>query len=294
MTTEASFYSRRRMLKQSASLFGLAAFGPMLNMFSVPERPGYRIGVCDWSIGKGGDITALTFAQKLGLDGVMVSLGSVKDNMHLRQKEVQEAYLSASRKSGVQISSLAIGEMNNVPYKSSPLAEEWVKDSIDVAKALGCKVILLAFFNNGDLRGDEAGIKEVIRRLKKVAPKAEKAGVILGIESWLSAKEHLKIIEAIGSPNVRVYFDVANSHQMGHDIYSEMALLGTKYICEVHLKENGALLGKGVIDFKRVKKVLDHIGYQGWVIMEGGIPPGATVADAYASNTAYIRSVFSL
>ena len=44
------------------------------------------------------------------------------------------------------------GELNNVPYKSDPQTDEWVWDSIDVAKSLGVPVILLAFFAKNDLR----------------------------------------------------------------------------------------------------------------------------------------------
>ncbi|MEO8962410.1 MAG: sugar phosphate isomerase/epimerase family protein [Ginsengibacter sp.] len=287
-------YSRRELLKNSVVLTGLASLGLLsLDMITPDIKKKYSIGACDWSIGERNEVEALALAKKIGLDGVMVSLGSVANNMHLRQNEVQRAYLKAVKKYGVKISSLAIGELNNVPYKSEPETEEWVSDSIDVAKALGCTVVLLAFFGKGDLRGDETGIREVIRRLKIVAPKAEKAGVILGIESWLSADEHLRIIDAIGSENVRVYYDVCNSYEMGYDVYDEMRRLGKEYICEVHAKENGHLLGQGKVDFVKVKKILDDVGYQGWIIMEGGIPPGANLFDSYVANNKYIRSVFN-
>lgn len=287
-------YSRRELLKNSAVITGLATLGLLsLDMVNPNIKNKYKIGACDWSIGKQNEVEALALAKKIGLDGVQVSLGSIENNMHLRQKEVQEAYKQAAKKYGVKVSGLAIGELNNVPYKSEPETEEWVSDSIDVAQAMGCKVILLAFFSKGDLRADEAGIREVIRRLKKVAPKAEKAGIILGIESWLSADEHLDIIYAIGSKNVQVYFDVANSYQMGHDIYEEMSRLGKEYICEVHAKENGYLLGQGNIDFVKVKKVLNDINYRGWIIMEGGVPTGADLFDSYVANTKYIRSIFN-
>lgn len=289
----SNLYSRRHMLKTTATLAGLATLSSGWNIFAYDINRKYRIGVCDWSIGKQNEVEALALAKNIGLDGVQVSLGSIKNNMHLRQKEVQKAYKQTARKYGVQVSSLAIGELNNVPYKSEPKTEEWVSDSIDVAQAMGCKVILLAFFSKGDLKGDEAGIKEVIRRLKKVAHKAEKAGIILGIESWLSADEHLDIIHAIGSKNVRVYYDVANSHKMGYDIYEEISRLGTEYICEVHAKENGYLLGKGNIDFVKLKKVLDDINYRGWIILEGGVPSGADLFESNVANTKYIHSIFN-
>lgn len=290
---QAHHASRRYMLKTSAALAGLATLNPWWHLFAADTRKVYKIGACDWSIDQHSQIEAMAVAKKIGLDGVQISLGKVENNMHLRRQEVQQAYKEAAKKHEVQVASLAIGELNNVPYKSAPETEEWVSDSIEVAQAMGCEVILLAFFSKGDLKGDEVGQKEVIRRLKKVAPKAEKAGVILGIESWLSADEHLKIIDAIGSKNVRIYYDVANAHKMGYDIYEEMARLGNEYICEVHAKENEYLLGKGEVDFVKVKNILDDIGYDGWIIIEGARQEGSDLLTDYRANTQYLRSVLN-
>ncbi|MEK6482275.1 sugar phosphate isomerase/epimerase family protein [Catalinimonas sp. 4WD22] len=284
--------SRRRMLKESAVVAGALSCAPLYPLFASEKRT-YQIGACDWSIGHHSEVEAMATAQKIGLDGVQISLGKTENNMHLRQKEIQQAYKEAVKKYKVKVSSLAIGELNQVPYKSAPETIAWVSDSIDVAKAMEVSVVLLAFFGNGDLKGDTQGTQEVIRRLKEVAPKAESQGITLGIESWLSADEHLEIIEAVGSPNVRVYYDVANSHKMGYDIYEEMQRLGSEYICEVHAKENGYLLGKGQIDFERVKAILDDINYQGWVIIEGAIPEGMEMMEAYQANCQYVQSVFN-
>jgi len=252
----------------------------------------FRIGACDWSIGGHSKTEALTTARKIGLDGVQVSLGKLENNMHLRQASVQQLYKEASAATGVAIAGLAIGEMNQIPYKSDPRAEEWVSDSIDVAQAMGCPVVLLAFFSEGDLKNDEKGQQEVIRRLRKVAPKAEKAGVVLGIESWLSAEEHLRILDAVGSSHVKVYYDVANATTMGYDIYKEIPLLNTR-IAEVHMKENGNLLGQGVVDFRKVRQALDGIGYKGWIHIEGAVPKGADMLQSYIANCRFLRQIFS-
>lgn len=288
-----SIRSRRQMLREAAALAGMLSLNPLSHIFAAYPKQKYSIGACDWSIGRRSDTEALGVAKEIGLDGVQVSLGNVNDNLHLRQKSVQQRYKQASKKYGVEIYSLAIGELNRVPYKSAPETEVWVRDSIDAAKALGCKVILLAFFNKGDLKEDEAGRQEVIRRLKKVVPKAEKAGVILGIESLLSADEHLAIIDAVGSKNVRIYYDVANSHKMGYNIYEEMERLGNEYICEVYAKEKGSLLGQGKIDFPRVKQILDDINYDGWVIIEASVPNGADMLESYQANNRYLRKILN-
>ena len=284
--------SRRAFLKHSM-LVSLATTSPWINTLAAPTNPPYLFGACDWSIGKTSDVTSFALAKEIGLDGLQISLGQASNNMHLREPERQQAFLKASREAGVKIASMAIGELNNVPYKSEAVTQEWVHDCIDVAQVLGCQVILLAFFGKGDLRNDPEGKREVIRKLKEVAPKAEKQGIYLAIESWLSAEEHLEIIEAVGSSHVRVYYDVANATEMGYDIYREMRLLGTKYICEVHAKENGNLLGQGKVDFPRVKDTLQEIGYTDWIIIEGAVPKGAEMFPSYVSNRNYLHQLMN-
>jgi sugar phosphate isomerase/epimerase len=283
---------RRFLARAGASAASLAWAASAAPLWAAPSKRRFKIGSCDWSLGKMGDPAAFELAKQCGLDGVQVSLGTAADNMRLRQPETQKLYQEAEQKTGLSVSSLAIGELNNIPYKSDPRTVEWVRDSIDVCQALGVHVVLLAFFANDDLRGDQAGIDEVVRRLKAVAPKAEKARVSLGIESWLSADQHLEILERVGSPAVKVYYDVCNSNDMGYDIYREIRKLG-KRICEFHAKENGALLGQGKVDFKRVRQAMDDIGYRGWIQIEGGVPPGGTIPESCAANCKYLRSIFT-
>ena len=287
--------TRRRMLKGAgAALAGAGFLNALRPLFAAADDRRFRIGACDWSIGKPCDPTAFEVAKEIGLDGLQVSLGTEKNDMHLRRPQVQEAYQLVLRRTGLQVGSLAIGELNSIPYKSEPRTEAWVSDCIDVCGPLDTQVILLAFFGNGDLKGDVSGTDEVVRRLRRVAPKAEKAGVILGIESWLSAEEHVAIIERVGSPAVKVYYDVANSEKMGYDIYEEIRWLGQqKLICEFHAKENGFLLGQGRVDFKRVREAMDAIEYSGWVQIEGAVPEGAQMLPSYRSNQKFLRDVLN-
>jgi sugar phosphate isomerase/epimerase len=294
MTPAMNLLTRRQMLRRTAASAAMLACTPALApLLAAPESRAFKIGACDWSIGKMATPEALDVAREIGLDGVQVSLGTEEDQMHLRQAAVQQRYREASARTGVALASLAIGELNNIPYKSDPRTIPWVSDAVEVLPAVGCRVVLLAFFGNGDLKGDRAGTDEVVRRLKEVAPKAEKRGVILGIESWLSAEEHMDILDRVGSKAVQVYYDVANSEKMGYDIYREIRWLGKKgVICEFHAKENGALLGQGRVDFGKVRQAMDEIGYRGWMQIEGAVPPGGQMLPSYQANLKYLRGVF--
>jgi len=168
-----------------------------------------------------------------------------------------------------------------------------VADVVEVMPKLGVKICLLAFFGKGNINGERAKQDEVIRRLKKIAPQAEKAGVVLGVESRLNAEDHIRIVEEVASPAVQVYYDVANMTQQGYDIYKEIRQLGKERICQIHMKENGFLLGEGRVDFPRVKEVIDEIGYAGWLIIEGATVRGKSLVECYQHNQKYLRSVFT-
>ena len=284
----------RRSILKSALFSGLALSGlPAWAGMSLSKKK-LRIGACDWSIGKSSDIGAFHVAKEIGLEGIQVNLGSDANNMHLRQPERQRAYLEESKKTGIKIASLAIGELNRVPYKSEPRTDEWVWDAVDVARNLNVTVILLAFFAKNDLRDDEKGKEEVIRKLKQVAPKAEKLGITLGIESYLSAEEHMDIIQKVGSESIKVYYDFRNSADAGYDVIREVKWLGRDAICELHMKENGFLLGEGTLDWRKIRETLAGIGYygDGWMQIESARPKEMSIVESYKRNHRFLRDVF--
>ena len=79
---------------------------------------------------------------------------------------------------------------------------------------------------------------------------------------------------------------------MGYDIYSEIESLGAENICEIHIKENGNLLGKGPIDFGRVRSLLKEMDYRGWLIVEGSVPTGMSRTEAGKLNAGFAVRFF--
>ena len=284
----AKITRRQALAAAGASLL----FSPALTSLAADKKRRFKIGACDWSLGHRHELSALEAAKEIGLDGVEVSFGEVGVRYDLRKPEVRREYLAASKRLGVEIASLAMGILNRKPYASDPEAEQFVVDCVEVMPKMNQRVVLLAFFGEGDIKDRPDAQKEVIRRLKKVAPAAEKAGLVLGVESTLNADDHLRILDAVGSPAVKVYYDVANMHYAGYDIYREIRQIGRDRICQVHAKERGCLLGQGPIDFAKVKEALDDIGWSGWLIIEGATVKGRSIAECYRDNQKFLRSVF--
>jgi L-ribulose-5-phosphate 3-epimerase len=271
-----------------AGILSLAGMGLVYGSGLKPAA--VKLGVCDWTAGKSGDPGAFEVAARAGLAGVQVSLNTRDGALVLGQPAARQAFLEASKRSGVAIASFAIGELNDTALKSDPRAEKWLEEGIAIAQDMGIPIILVPFFGNGDIKDDPAGTAVVVGALRRLAPKAEKAGVILGLENQLSAAENIKIIESIGSCAVRVYYDVANSQANGYDVVREIHLL-RGLICEIHAKDIKDLYGKGSMDFPAVRRAMDDIGYQGWLIIEGTRMP-LGIEKSLRFDADYLKSVF--
>lgn len=255
---------------------------------------GFQIFGCDWTLRKSCTPEAFELAARIGLDGIQVGFGNVSEDsktLPLLDPSHQDKLLAASAEHKVAIASLGLSALNHVPYKSDPIAEQWVLDSVGVLQRMKQRLALLAFFNKGDLAGDEAGIAEVIRRLKKLAPRAEAASLVYGIESWLKVPELERILDAVNSPAIKVYYDVGNMQKVGEEVGPAIRRLGRERICEFHMKDYDDLYGKGSMDFPAVRRAIDDIGYRGWLGIEGTkIPLG--VEESIRHDLKYLRTIF--
>ena len=262
-----------------------ATSGTAHSMTESSKKVQFRVGAMDGTIGQRGP-EALAVGKEIGLEGVQIDAGGAADTLSVCLPEVQERYKAAMEKTGMAVSSICMGLLNSNPLVSDARAPGWVSETIKAAANLKAKVILLAFFGRGTLQSQEDKDKAAAI-LKPLAPKAEKAGVILGIENTLSAEDNARILDKIQSPAAQVYYDVANSTFGGYDVPKEIRLLG-KRICELHFKDR-TLLGQGEVNYPGIRDAVREIGYQGWIILEGANPLGPKISGAY--NAGFVRGL---
>ena len=98
------------------------------------------------------------------------------------------------------------------------------------------------------------------------------AGIILGLEDTMSAKDNVRIMERSKSPAVLTYYDVGNSTQNSFNVVEEIRWLGNDRICEMHLKDNPHYLGEGKINFPAVIEAMTAIGFDKWAELETDAP----------------------
>ena len=282
--------SRRRLLVRSAQAAGILAGGlPWAPLLAGQGARGFKIGACDWSLDKRCDPAAFDVARQIGLDGVQVDLGSPRNQMRLRRPEVQAEFVKAAKRTGLEIAALAVVETNNVPLKSDPRAAGWLADAVNVCQALGVQVVMPACFGAGNLdMSKTAEIDQLVRVLKSVAAKAEKRGVVIGVESYLSARKTAGCWTASVRRRSRSITTWAIRPTKAATCAKKSALGDA--ICQFHFKDGDYMLGQGRIDFRRVRKAIDEIHYRGWIQIEAATPHGL-IAD-YTADRKYLKELF--
>src|SRR5262245_17689737 len=262
-----------------------------------PSGPEIRIGMTDWNLGKRGDITKIALAREIGLDGIQVSVTyPTDDTPTLRDPKVQTQFKQAALENGIQICSLAIGSpgKSRLPLHTNPAAGILLVEAIEVARSIGTNNILLPIL--GDSHIDMKNDKEVdtfVAMMKEVARYAEKAGVVVALEDWISAEDNIRLLDAIGSDYVGVYYDARNIKSRVHDPYGEPARLGRR-IHQVHVKNGPKLMREAdIMDWPRLAQEYYDIGYRGWYVMETDSPSNDLLADA-RTNLEYVRKTFRM
>ncbi len=290
---------KRRHFFYTAGL-GVAAMSAYGSSAYAAEDNGIKIGICDWNLrnekNQGGNCKPefIPIAKKAHLDGIQVSVGTNPDNIPLRDPEVRKQYIELGKEHGIEFPSVAAGSiLNSIPLATEPQSAVYVIDAVEAAAALGSTNILMAFFGNGDLRlRDSRGNMRLLRRepyriyeldskkvtrvveaLRQIAPRAEDAGIALGLENTLTAEQNLEIIDHVGSDIVQVYYDVGNSTSNGYDVPSELRMLGNDRICEIHLKDNGKDVvvfdePNAQLNWPEINKALKDINYDKWFVIE--------------------------
>jgi L-ribulose-5-phosphate 3-epimerase len=258
-----------------------------------------RVGMTDWNLGQRGDITKIALAREIGLDGIQVSVQYPTDGKTptLRDPATQAAFKRAALDNGIQICSLAIGNpgKSRLPMHTNPAFGILLVEAVEIAHNLGTNNILLPILGDSHIdMTSQAQVDSFVAMMKEVARYAEKHGVVVALEDWISAEDNIRIVDAIGSDYVGVYYDCHNIVPRVKDIYVEPKMLG-KRIHQIHVKNASMLLSQpgGRVDWPRMAQEFYDIGYRGWYVLETNSPTNDIVADTRA-NIEYVKKTFRI
>lgn len=280
--------TRRTFLTRAAALTGAAALSRALPAGAAPFGASVKYGAC---------VVGLEQGREAGLEGVEIGVGRPADRLEIADPAFRERVKAQMKATGLVVPSLMMGLLNDCPLATDPRAPGWLEQSIDGARDLGARVILVAFFGNGDLLDRNGRVKDddvtsAVARLKAAAPRARDAGVILAIENYLDADQNARILDRIGHDSVKIYYDCFNTGgTRKYDVPAEVRKLRGR-IAQFHFKNGPAYLDDGEVHYEPIVDAIKSTDFQGWVVLETSSPSRDAVADV-RRNASYARSLFA-
>jgi L-ribulose-5-phosphate 3-epimerase len=264
------------------------------------KKPRYKIAVIDLMILKRQKLSALPLAKEIGADGLEVDMGGLGNRETFDNKladlEIRKQYIEKSKELNLEICSLAMTGFYAQSFAKREGVEKMVSDCIATMRQLNVKVAFLPLGVQGDLVKNPELRPSIVERLKMIAPLAEKAGVIIGIETALNATEEVKLLKEVGSKSIQIYFNFSNALEAGRDLCEELKILGKDRICQIHCTDkDGVWLENNTrLDMKKVKNTLDNIGWKGWLVIERSRDASKPqdVKGNFGANTTYMKSIF--
>jgi L-ribulose-5-phosphate 3-epimerase len=233
-------------------------------------------------------------AARLGFDGVELDLSAET----YRDSEVwteagRRALLERSRRSGVEIASVCMASVAGLvtDSRTHEAGVEAVAELRRYCDELGAGVILFPMVKQRD-QSEEEAFALWRDGLKKALASSAGCRAKVGMESvgrtGRSADQALAMIEAVGSPDLGVYYDVGNAAYQGFDPIAEIRELGHS-IVQMHVKEIGAEMGEGELDFRAILEAISQVGWDGYLVLE--TEAGDDPAGNAARNLAFVRGL---
>lgn len=260
----------------------------------------YKVAVVDLMIIKRQKIGAFQLAKDIGADGVEVDMGGLGDretfDNQLAKDSVRELFLNKAKELGLEVPSLGMTGFFAQSFAERPTAVKAVEDCINTMKQMHVKVGFLPLGIKGDLVKYPNLRPAIVGRLKEVGKIAEKAGVVIGVETSLDARSELQLLKEIGSPAIKSYFNFQNALDNGRDLEKELQILGKKNIVMIHCTNTDGqwLQNDPEINMERVKAILDKMGWSGWLVIERSrdTKDVHNVKWNFSANATYIKSIF--
>ncbi|MGD0091268.1 MAG: TIM barrel protein [Planctomycetota bacterium] len=269
--------SRRDLLGRTACAVGAAALlpgcvAPEDEGRGAPSASGGRLkqSLVHWCYAKHWDIEAMCqAAKKLGC--VSVELGPQQDWPTIKKHGLTCAIAGSHG---------FVKGMNNLKYHDMCIAK--LRETIDACVAFGCPTVITFTGFREDIPND-VGLKNSVDGLKKIIGYAEEKKITLAIEMLNSRvdvemKGHpgyqgdhmdycIEIVKKVGSPRMKVLFDVYHVQIMDGDVLSRIRQYA-EYIGHIHtagVPGRNELDAKQELNYRAVFQTLAEIKYAGYV-----------------------------
>jgi hydroxypyruvate isomerase len=266
--------NRRTFLKQAAGASALFAAAPVITRSFPQTKPSpVRLSVCIDMI-----MTDLPFLERMER---VKRLGyPAFEFWEWKNKDV-DAIIKKKNELGLEIATTMGSGWK--PLFTDDARKKFVSEiqaSIGAAKRLGSKTLIVTTGSEDKTISRTEQHTHYVAALKAVAPFAEQAGVTIVLEPLntkvdhpgyflQTAKEGFEILDEVGSPAVKMLFDIYHHQIMEgnviQDITKNIAKIAHFHVADVPGRHEP---GTGEINYGNVFRAIASTGYQGFVGLE--------------------------
>lgn len=233
----------------------------------------YQLSSCiEWQFAEAGELDSRLRAAK--------AAGFELAEFHLWRDKPIEALADALGQTGMRLTSLCVDPRRSIvdPAEREAMLAA-VGDTIAATRVLGAPDLIIASGFRVEGLSEEEHFANAVTTLRAAADLAEAAGVTLLLEPLntrlfaamylVSTRLGLDLVEAVGSPNLRLLYDVWHSAVMGEDMAEVLAgrihLVAHVQVADMPDRNEP---GTGDLDWAQVTKTLRDLGYAGAIGLE--------------------------
>ena len=266
------------------------------------QAPRYRVAACDWMMLKRQKLGEFQLAKDIHADGVEMDMGPLGQRVlfenRFRDPSEVTKFRGVADSLAIRVPSIAMSGFFAQNFITRNNYIDLITDCFNTMKAFGAKIAFLPLGGSGNewQKSGTADRDTLISRLHVAGELAKKNGLIIGIRTQLSAAESILLLDAINSEGVKIYYNFQDAADANRDICKELQLLGRDRICQIHATNTDGvnLREDKEIDLPAIKKVLDDMGWSGWLVVERS-RDATKVRDVpynFGRNVAYLKEIF--
>ncbi len=288
-------------LKKLVILFFVCLLLPIGAIHAKDKMPRYQFAACDWMMLKRQKLGQFALSRQIGADGVEMDMGPlgkrVKFENKMRNPAEARIFKHTADSLGIQVPSIAMSGFFAQNFITRHNYQDLIKDCLATMKLFGSKVAFLPLGGSGrEWQKPGAQHDSLVARLRTAGQMARKAGVVIGIRTGESADYDIALLKEVKSKGIKIYFNMQDAADNDRDICTELKKLGRKRIAQIHASNTDGvnLREDPKIDMKAIRKVLEDMGWKGWLVVERSRDV-RFVRDTkrnYSNNIQYLKAVF--
>lgn len=258
-----------------------------------------KIGICAWVL-PGDELDSFSMASKLGLDGIVIDFGKMREDNPLLNEECRQTYLDEAKKYSLQIPTLAVNALCDTSMTNRATiedAKEILAEAVTVAASMGIPKLQLPSFYKSLIRSDE-DLDLTIEVIKYACQLAATKGLVIGTENVMTIDQHRKFYEEVNADNLTTLYDTQNPWRMLNQDGVKIAEYLAPFVGELHAKDSDpsqsgfVALGCGDVRFNESMMIFAAMGFDGWIHLESSYDHGEALEEQVKQDVVSIKNLF--